>query len=137
MHSVWLFKSNIVQVFIPGLARKLIDANLMTLFDAKSLGYLEETMKGVIEMRKSKKTVLLASKNESAILPSWYFKKRVDFIQLVLDIPDEYKDPAILETEKSEEAADKARMKKTLTDAEILSQCLIFVFGGYETTMNV
>ncbi|XP_042336762.1 cytochrome P450 3A29-like [Sceloporus undulatus] len=51
-------------------------------------------------------------------------KGRVDFLQLMMD------------SQISENTSEEAKSYKALTDKEILTQAIIFIFGGYETTSS-
>ncbi|CAF4383639.1 unnamed protein product, partial [Adineta steineri] len=53
-------------------------------------------------------------------------ERRNDFIQMMIDHEDEIKDQEVGQQSKS--------LRKTLSDKEILSQALVFLIAGYETT---
>lgn len=50
--------------------------------------------------------------------------ERVDFLQLMVD------------SQMSGDVSDGANSYKALTDKEILTQAIIFIFAGYETTSS-
>ncbi|CAF1368232.1 unnamed protein product [Adineta steineri] len=57
-------------------------------------------------------------------------ERRNDFIQMMIDHEDEIQ----TSEQKDQEGQQSKSLKKTLSDKEILSQALVFLIAGYETT---
>uniref|UniRef100_A0A8C2J0Y2 Cytochrome P450 3A n=1 Tax=Cyprinus carpio TaxID=7962 RepID=A0A8C2J0Y2_CYPCA len=66
-------------------------------------------------------------KIKSERVASDHKKKRVDFLQLMVDSQTEG---------KTERGSSEEHTEKGLSDHEILSQSMIFIFGGYETSSS-
>ncbi len=107
----------IVLIFASFLAPILNYFNIGT-FSRKTMAYFENMMDQAIELRKSGN------------------KKRVDFLQLMLDAEEvtEEDEAQSTEEEKQEQAHREKTGKKSLTLDEIKSQGLIFFLAGFETS---
>lgn len=108
----------IVLFLFPKFGAFLARNNLMRVFHQESIDYLSELSDQIIEDRRSKKTV------------------RNDFIQLMVDHTElEENGEADTKTEEeSEELKTYKNMKKTLSNSEILSQAILFMMVGTDTT---
>lgn len=94
----------------PSAAKYLMEKKWMSFFDEESMKYVSSLSNQIIEDRRSKKTV------------------RNDFIQMMVDHE---------ETEDTEQnKTEKTHLKKTLTNAEILSQSILFMLVGSDTTAS-
>ncbi|CAF1286695.1 unnamed protein product [Adineta ricciae] len=63
-----------------------------------------------------------------------HLERRNDFIQMMIDHEEEINHEVNQQTHKKEEQQQWGTLKKTLNDKEILSQAVVFLLAGYETT---
>ncbi|CAF0881016.1 unnamed protein product [Brachionus calyciflorus] len=108
-------------VFFPKLSGFLSKKELVEFFPIKSFRFFEEFINTVIHRRKNK------------------LELRDDFIQNVLEHEENGLEKNTQETKieyKDEKVNNKwnTPLKKTLTNKEILSQSILFLLAGYETT---
>nr|APA31878.1 cytochrome p450 01657 [Brachionus plicatilis] len=111
----------ILLFFFPKLAAFLSKRGLIEFFPMKSLKFFENFINLIIERRKNK------------------LETRDDFIQNVLDHEKNNSFETIIKDFENQHGESKlykwnTELKKTLTNKEILSQSILFLLAGYETT---
>ncbi|RNA30710.1 Cytochrome P450, partial [Brachionus plicatilis] len=107
--------------FFPKLAAFLIKRGLVEFFPIKSLKFFENFINLIIERRKNK------------------LETRDDFIQNILDHEENKLFETAIKDFENHHGESKlykwnTELKKTLTNKEILSQSILFLLAGYETT---
>nr|AHL88979.1 cytochrome p450 3044A1 [Brachionus koreanus] len=107
--------------FFPKLAGFLCKKGLIEFFPMKSLKFFENFINMIIERRKNK------------------LETRDDFIQNILDHEENKSLETIIKDFEDQHSDSKlykwnTELKKTLTNKEILSQSILFLLAGYETT---
>lgn len=106
----------LILIFYPNFGKFILEHKLISIFHAESLQYITQVTNQIIEDRRSKKTV------------------RNDFIQMMVDNAEPDTGEEINKEEQSEDIKAYKNLKKTLTNAEILSQSIMFMMAGSETT---
>ena len=113
----------------PRLSKHLAKYGILNFISPKTLNFLKDVSQQIIERRRAKLEV------------------RSDFIQNMVDHQESAKkesEPAEVDASASADAVKNAEesgakwksLKKTLTDKEILSQAILFLLAGYDTTSN-
>nr|QEV83804.1 cytochrome P450 [Brachionus rotundiformis] len=107
--------------FFPRLAAFLVKRGLIEFFPIKTLKFFEDFINMIIERRKNK------------------LETRDDFIQNILDHEESKSLETVVKDFENEHSESKlykwnTGLKKTLTNREILSQSILFLLAGYETT---
>ncbi len=106
----------ILLTMFPAVASFLNDMGVINLFDQEAINYLINLSNQIIEERRSGRT------------------KRNDFIQFMVE-HEEKTDHELSEIE-NETNLHLKHLKKTLTNSEILSQSVLFMMVGTDTTAN-
>lgn len=94
----------------------------------------------IIERRKNKLEVRnFYYKKNIFLIIDLFFKTRDDFIQNILEHEDNKSLDKILKDYENQHSDSKlfkwnSELKKTLNNSEILSQSILFLLAGYETT---
>ena len=103
-----IFLSGVLLIVFPALALFLHEKGMMDILDPEASKYLQVLSSQIIEERRSGKT------------------RRNDFIQFMVDHED---------SSAAEETNENLKhLKKTLTNGEILSQSVLFMIAGTDTT---
>ena len=108
----------LLKVLMPDLMNLLIKFNIAQVFPQKPLKFLEDTINEIIKRRKANLDV------------------REDFIQYMIEHEDKGSgEEAKNETQpRGDDSVKSWQLKKTLTNREILSQAVLFLIAGYDTT---
>ncbi|CAF4114177.1 unnamed protein product [Adineta steineri] len=97
---------------------------LVILLSPRLAGYLGKKGYSILPMDSIEYTTNIV--NQVLARRRQRLERRNDFIQMMIDHEDEIKDQEVGQQSKS--------LRKTLSDKEILSQALVFLIAGYETT---